>query len=272
MVSQFALPVTLTTFHLAAVLLMSGQIPPTGPVSSGFRDVSTPSTTSASQPPGPSPTVVSAETRGDIFMAKKMFREAVEVYKEGGSNSAVMLNKTGIAYHQMLDLQDAKKYYLLALKVNPNYAEAVNNIGTIEYSRKNYRRAIGLYKRALRITPKSASIYSNLGTGYFARKDYKRASEAFQTALELDPEVFEHKGTHGVLLQERSVEERAKFHFYLSKMYAKSGATDRALLYMRKALEEGFKDRKKFEEDPEFAALKDNPEYKQLLAMDPRVL
>lgn len=255
----------------AAVLAVSGQTPATGPTRSGFRDV-TSGTTSTPQPVGLAPSVVSAETRGDIFMAKKMFREAVEVYKDGSSNSAVMLNKTGIAYHQMLDLADAKKYYQLALKVNPSYAEAVNNIGTIEYSRKNYRRAISMYKRALRISPNSASIYSNLGTGYFARKDYKNATEAFQKALELDPEVFEHKGTHGVLLQERSVQERAKFHFYLAKMYAKSGATDRALLYMRKALEEGFKDRKKFQDDPEFAVLKDNPEYKQLLVLEPRVL
>ena len=90
MVSQFALPLTLTTFHLTVVLLLNGQTPPAPPAGSGFRDVSN-TTTAAAQPSGPVPTVVSAETRGDIFMAKKMFREAVEVYKEGGPNSAVML-------------------------------------------------------------------------------------------------------------------------------------------------------------------------------------
>ena len=47
---------------------------------------------------------------------------------------------------------------------------------------------------------------------------------------------------------------------------------DRALLYIRKALEEGCKDRKKLEEDPAFAALRDLPEFKLLLAMEPRVL
>jgi len=46
------------------------------------------------------------------------------------------------------------------------------------------------------------------------------------------------------LLQEHSVEERAKFHFYLAKTYAKAGNTDRALAYMRKCLEEGFKEKK----------------------------
>ncbi len=269
MVSKSGLPAVISfTLQFAAVVTMAGQTPKISPVSSGFLDVSTPTAPPVQTPPN----FVSPEIRGDIFMAKKMFREAVEVYKEGGPNSAILLNKTGIAYHQMQDLADAKKYYQLSLKVNPEYAEAINNLGTIEYSRKNFRRAINYYKKALRLTPKSASIYSNLGTGYFARKDYKAAAEAFQTALELDPEVFEHRGTHGVLLQERSVEERAKYHFYMSKMYAKAGSAERALLYMRKALEEGFKERKKFQDDPDFGILKDNPEYKQLLAQEQRVL
>jgi tetratricopeptide (TPR) repeat protein len=128
------------------------------------------------------------------------------------------------------------------------------------------------YKRALRINPKSASILSNLGTGYFARKDYKRASEAWQEAVALDPEVFETRNTQGVLLQERSVEERAKFHYALAQTYAKAGQNDRALLYIRKALEEGYKERKKIAEDPAFVALKDLPEFKELVTTEPRVL
>jgi tetratricopeptide (TPR) repeat protein len=247
---------------------LSGQ---TSPVSASFRPAAS-TTTARPQSAGPAATVVSSETRGDIFMARKMYREAIEAYKEAPSDSAVAQNKTGIAYHQMLDLNTAKKYYQRAVKIDPRYPEAINNLGTIEYSRKNYRRAVSLYKKALRLSPNSASIYSNLGTGYFARKDYKAATEAFTKALSLDPEVFEHKSTHGVLLQERSVEERAKYHYYLAKMYAQAGTNDRALMYIRKALEEGFKDKKKFQEEPEFARMRDLPEFKELLAMDHRVL
>ncbi len=171
---------------------------------------------------------VTPEVRGDIFMARKMYREAVEAYEEGPKSDAVLLNKTGIAYHQMLDLRTAKKFYELAVRANPHYAEAINNLGTIYYAAKSYRRAVGYYKRALRCTPESASIYSNLGTAYFARKDYKDASLAYKKALQLDPEVFEMRSTTGVLLQERNVEERAKFHYYLAKTYAKAGLNDRA--------------------------------------------
>lgn len=220
----------------------------------------------------PVPRPLTPEMRGDIFMARKMYREAIEAYAEGPTDSAVLHNKTGIAFHQMLDMENAKRAYERAIKLNPKYSEAINNLGTVHYARKSYRKAVSQYKKALKIAPYSASIYSNLGTAWFARKKYKDAAQAYEKALSLDPDVFEHRNSHGVLLQDRSVEDRAKFHYYLARTYAKSGAFDRALLYMRKCLEEGFRDRDKFREEPEFAALQNNEEFLAILAIQPRVL
>lgn len=258
----------LVAISIASVVSAAAQATQTG---SDFLDSSRmPQAASTAQKS--SAPQVTPEMRGDIFMAKKMYREAAEAYKEGPKDSAVVLNKTGIAYHQMLDLSTAEKYYRLSVRANPHYAEAINNLGTIYYARKSYRRAVNEYKQALRINPQSASVLSNLGTGYFARKDYKRAAEAWQEALAIDPEVFESRSTQGVLLQERSVEERGKFHYMMAEEYAKKGMNDRALQYIRKALEEGFKERKKIAQDPAFVAIKDLPEFKELLAAEPRVL
>lgn len=205
-------------------------------------------------------------------MARKKYREAIESYQEGPQDSPAIWNKIGIAYHQMLQLDTARKYYQRAIRMNPRYSEAINNLGTIYYAKRSYRRATNYYLKALKLAPESASIYSNLGTAYFARKQYKKALEAYQRALSLNPDVFENRNTYGVLLEERSVGERAKFHYYLAKTYARAGMNDRALQYLRKALEEGFNERKKIQEDPEFTGLKDNPEFQQILAMEPRVL
>jgi tetratricopeptide (TPR) repeat protein len=215
---------------------------------------------------------LSPEERGDILMARKMYREAVDTYREGPADSALIHNKTGIAFHQMLELNLAKKEYERAVKLDTKYAEAINNLGAIYYGQKSYRRSIRLYNRALAITPKAASIYSNLGSAYFARKEYPKAAKCYQTALEIDPEVFEHHNQYGTLLQERSTTERAKFHYYLAKTYAKAGQNERALLYIRKSLEEGFTERKKFMEETEFTNLREMPEFKQLMTMEPRVL
>jgi tetratricopeptide (TPR) repeat protein len=205
-------------------------------------------------------------------MARKMYREAIDVYSQEPTSNASRWNKTGIAYHQLADMEAAKKSYEQALHLDPQFGEARNNLGTVYYSEKSYRRAIREYKRALRDLPNNASIYSNLGTAYFARQDYKRATESYQTAMQLDPDVFEHHNTYGVLMQDHTVAERAKFHYYLAKMYAKRGSTDRAIQYVRKAIEEGFGERKRFMEEAEFAVLRDNAEFQQIMKSEPRVL
>jgi tetratricopeptide (TPR) repeat protein len=226
-----------------------------------------------SKPSVPEPkTELTPEARGDVFMARKMYREAIEAYQKGPADSPVTWNKLGIAYHQLLDLPKAQKNYEHALKIDPKYSEAMNNLGTVFYAHKRYRAAIGRYTAALKLKPEAASYYSNLGTAYFARKDYKKAALAYQTAVKLDPDIFENRGTFGTTLQERSVEEYAKFHYYLARTYAKAGQNDRALLYIRKALEEGFKERRLFMEEPEFAGLRSTQEFKDLMTLEPRVL
>ncbi|MCX6608631.1 MAG: tetratricopeptide repeat protein [Acidobacteria bacterium] len=233
------------------------------PENSGLRPI--PSDPSIARP------ALSPEARGDIFMARKMYREAADVYRQPPENP-ILANKIGIAFHQMTALSDAKRQYERAVRLKPDYSEAINNLGTIYYAQKNYRKAITHYKRALKVNPNSASIYSNLGTAFFARKKYDEAFDAYQKALSIDPEVFEHRSTQGVLLQERNVTERAKFHYYLAKTYAKSGNAERALDYMRKSIEEGFKERNKFLEEPEFASLQSNPDFQMLLKLESRVL
>lgn len=249
-----------------------------GPVAAVCQSTQSPAaslfdTTRLSKPAVPEPKPeLTPEARGDVFMARKMYREAIDAYKQGPADSAITWNKVGIAYHQLVQLNMAQKNYERAIKLDPKYSEAINNLGTVFYARKKYRAAINRYNTALRVKPDTASYYSNLGTAYFAKKDYKKAALAYQTAVKLDPDIFENHSTFGTTLQERSVEEFAKFHFYLARTYAKAGQNDRALLYIRKALEEGFKDRKLFMEEPEFEALRNTQEFKDLMNLEPRVL
>jgi len=241
--------------------------PSVPPAAQGLRAADTAPPAVAAPKPDLSP-----ETRGDIMMARKMYREAAEFYRQGADKSAVLANKTGIAYHQQLDLANAKKWYERSIKLNPKYAEAINNLGTVYYAQKSYRRAIGQYRRALVIAPTSASFLSNLGTAYFARKQYEEAAKFYDQAVALDPDVFEHRGTQGTILQERSVEEKARFHYMMAKTSAKNGATERAIQYIRMAVEEGFKEKEKFLKEPEFAALQDDEDFKKIMGTEQKVL
>ena len=95
---------------------------------------------------------------------------------------------------------------------------------------------------------------------------------AYAQAVAIDPEIFDQHSSQGILVQERTVEERAGYYYILAKTCAKAGMTDRSLQYIRKALENGFKDRDKFKADPEFSALQDNLEFQQILAAEYKVL
>jgi tetratricopeptide (TPR) repeat protein len=212
------------------------------------------------------------DQRGQLMMARKLYRDAIDFFKAEADKDAVMANKTGIAYHLLGDLKNAKKYYERSIKLDRSYAEAYNNLGTVHYAKKDFGDAIKSYQTAIALKPESASVWSNLGSAQLGRKKYPEAIAAYQHALELDPEVFDRRGSNGVLLQERSVDEQALFHFTLARTYAQTGDVDKMLRSMRFALEFGFKNRKRFLEDPEFAAFQDNAEFKLLLNTEYNVL
>ncbi len=207
------------------------------------------------------------EKRADIYMARKMYREAGEAYQEAlrqEPTSAKLVNKLGISYHQLLLLNSARREYERAWRLDKSFSQALNNLGTVHHAQGNYRKAIRNYKKALEISPNSASIYSNLGTSYFARRRFKDASKAYLRALQLDPNVFETRGTFGTLLQERSVANRGRYYYFMAQAYAGVELWDRAILYLRKALEEGYGTPRKIARDRAFDAMHELPAFQRL--------
>ncbi len=214
---------------------------------------------------------ITQEKRGDIFMARKMYREASETYRLALASepaSARLHNKLGISFHQQMQFERARQSYTRASRIDQGYSQAVNNLGTVHYAQHRYRRAQKAYQQALKISPRSASIHSNLGTAYFARRKFKRASESYLTALTIDPKVFERRGTTGTLLEERSVQNRGKYYFFLAEAYAKSENFERALFYLTRSLEEGYGSRRKIIGDSTFRPMHKLPEFQQLV--DPK--
>jgi tetratricopeptide (TPR) repeat protein len=184
------------------------------------------------------------EQMGDLYMARKQYVEAAQTFKvltDKNPTNAVYLNKLGIALHQQEALTLAMKYYEKALKANPKYADAQNNIGTIWYQRKRFGKAIKAYEKAIKINDDMAVLYSNLGYAYFGDKKYEESIASFRIALQKDPQFFEHNSARsGSLLQDRSVTDRGRFYYLLAKSFAESGNIDRAVLYLRKAKDEGY--------------------------------
>jgi tetratricopeptide (TPR) repeat protein len=216
---------------------------------------------------------ISAEEMGDLYMARKQYREAMEQYRmlsEQDPHNAVYWNKLGIALHQQTVLGAALKYYERAVKVNPKYADAENNIGTIWYQRKKYSKAVRAYQKAIKMRDDMPVLYSNLGYAYFSQGKYEDSIVAFRTALAKDPQFFERGSSrNGSVLQDRSVPDRGRFYFLLAKSFAEAGNLQRAIFYLRKAKEEGCTQINDVKKDPAFAALLTDPAVIDLLAPKP---
>ena len=208
------------------------------------------------------------ELQARIFMAKKQYAEAAQVYSKLSQESPkdpAYLNYLGIALLQEGKLDEARKYFDRATKVNRRFSDAYNNLGATYYAEKNYKKAVSQYQRSLSLKPDVASVYTNIGYAYFAEKQLPKAMEAFHRALEIDPHVFEETGRAGSILSYRSVADRGLFNFMLAKDYAQSGDAPNTILYLRRAHDEGYKEVAKARTDPAFAKVIADPDVKALL-------
>lgn len=208
---------------------------------------------------------ITPEVQGDILMAHQRYVAALDAYRQAPPDSAVLWNKMGIANHHMFNLRDAQRDYEKALKLNPKYSEAWNNLGAVYYGEKLFHESERAYKKALKLNPKSAMFYSNLGTAYLAEGKVKKGAECYRTALSLDPNVFESDPAARIA-ETGPTQEIATLNYLLAKTYAEAGRKTEALVYLRKAIDEGFNDRKKILDDKEFAILRNVPEFQQLMS------
>ena len=231
-----------------------------------------PSRPSDDPTPGTATTREIAETRASILMARKEYSEAANAYVEilrGDPKNAELLNKAGIAYQQLGELNRAEHFYKKAISANKKFSSAVNNLGTLEYERKRYGRAIRYYQRALTLGNEMASIYSNLGYAYYANKEYSEAMGSFSKALTIDPTIFERKGGVGSILQQRAAPNPGLFFFLLAKSFAKAGDAERTAHYLKLSRDDGYKDFATAEKDPEFAKVIQDPRVHEVLHVVP---
>jgi len=220
-----------------------------------------PAASSAQAPP-------SAEEVADSLMAHQHYQAAIDAYKKATPNSAAVLNKMGIAHQMMFNLNDAARCYQASLKLDPTNARVMNNLGTVYDSLKQYGNAERMYRRALKVTPGSALILKNLGTDLLAQHKYKKGWEAYKAALVQDPEIFENTGSPRVE-NPATVQERGAMNYYMARGCVRAGQNDRAIEFLRMALNEGFTTPKKIIADNEFAALRGLPAFERLLASQP---
>jgi tetratricopeptide (TPR) repeat protein len=211
------------------------------------------------------------EKRGDELREVKDFLQALDNYEAANRKapSAIVQNKIGMTYIAMGRLDKAKDALKRATRMDKKYAEAYNNLGVVFHLKKKYNDAIKNYRKAILLKDDSASFHSNLATSLIEKKQFDDAMSEYRRAFELDPDVFERSSRSGVSARMSSPEDRAKFSYVLARLYAAKGNFDKALFYLRKAMEDGYPDINNVYKDSEFASLRGDERFTELMAAKP---
>jgi len=225
------------------------------------------------EPPSPNATAKELEDQGDSLQAQKNYLDAIEYYQGAlakDPHSAVLANKIGMSHLLLRHYREAKKSFERSIKADKKYANAYANLAVVYYEEQSYGKAIRFYDKAIALDGDEAVFYNNRGAALFAKKQYDKASADYAKALELDPDIFE-RNMRGAGVQARlpSPEDQAHYDYVLAKLFAKNGLPDKSLHYLKKAMEEGYKDIKDVYKDEEFSTLRKDPRFAELMASKP---
>lgn len=261
--------------HAAPAAPLDPASPQGSPNTRSSETATVPQQLHRAEAPPANASAVELEKQGDELRDAKFYLDALDYYRAAmgkAGETALLHNKSGIALLQLMRFDHAKREFKQAIKLNPKYPEAQNNLGVVEYYNKNYGKAVKYYKQAIKLNDESASFHSNLGSAHFARKDYDKAMQEYARALELDPEIFERRSRGGISVHMISSEDRARYDYTLARMYARAGNLERCFVYLRKAMEEGYTGIKDVYKDSEFVTARKDPRFTALMTARPTAI
>jgi tetratricopeptide (TPR) repeat protein len=263
--------ICIVSFLLLALFALVGFVFATEPAPADQVQVTTPVLRSI-EPPPQSATADMLEERADALRAEKLYLDSLDYYRAALAkkpHTATIYNKIGIVELLMQRWPEAKKDFENAIRSDRQFSDAYNNLGVIFYITKKYGKAIDRYNKAINLKQDMASYYSNLGAALFSKKEFEKSAAAYGHALALDPDVFERTSKNGVAAQMSKPEDRAHYDYVVAKIYAKMGAPERSLEYLRRAMEEGYKGINSVYKDAEFAGVRKDPRFNELMAARP---
>lgn len=85
-------------------------------------------------------------------------------------------------------VDEAKKWYAKAIEIDPDFAEAYTNLGTLYAQEKQWHPAIACYQKAIALQPNLASTYRNLARVWTQMGQLSEADECWFKAYSLEPD------------------------------------------------------------------------------------
>ena len=111
-----------------------------------------------------------------IFNSDLAIAESAEFYYERGNDK-----------YDAEDYKGAIKDYTKAIKINPQYSDALNNRGNVKLDLNLYKAAIKDYTKAIEFSPQYGDAYYNRGLAKENIKDFKGAIKDYTKAIDFFP-------------------------------------------------------------------------------------
>ena len=95
----------------------------------------------------------------------------------------------GNKMYKAKNYKSAIAYYEKALTLDPNYFQAIFNLGLAQYYLKNYDESISYFRKIITGNYENfekRDAYQNLGDNLFLQKNYQLSTEAYTNAIKLD--------------------------------------------------------------------------------------
>ncbi len=123
------------------------------------------------------------------------------------------LTAAALAHHQAGRLAEAEAGYKAVLKIAPDYAGVLHNIGVVCAEIARPREAIGYFDRAIAAEPGYASAYFNKANALRALGQTGAALKMYHHTVSLEPGHYEAHLALGYLWHEKGRRDRSLDHF-----------------------------------------------------------
>ena len=91
--------------------------------------------------------------------------------------------------HKSGRLEDARRFYLKTLELDPGYVDALNNLGIIYIHDRDYMAAQQNFEKAIRLKPMHVDLYYNLACLYAIKGEVKQSLKHLKKAVSLNHSV-----------------------------------------------------------------------------------
>lgn len=132
-----------------------------------------------------------------IYINSGSVDEAIKIGEEYLSKRMLAVRRPefyynlGYAYVLKAKLNEATTYFDRAIRLNPDFAFAYNNLGCVLWALKNYSAAIKKFEEATHRYPAYADAYFNLGIAYFHFNRFEDSYKEFEKVLDVNPGYLE---------------------------------------------------------------------------------